>query len=69
MPYKPSGLACLRTAVAGIVLLWTAATYAQEGSERPAGEILLSDQLERIQFDPSFDESVFPPRQLQAQED
>ena len=48
MPYKPSGLACLRTAVAGIVLLWTAATYAQDGSEQPAGEILLSDQLDRI---------------------
>lgn len=48
MPCKLIRLACLRTMVAGIVLLSTAATYGQNASERPAGDILLSDQLERI---------------------
>ena len=48
MPCNSISLACLRTAVAGIVLLWSVATYAQGASERPSGDILLSDQLERI---------------------
>jgi murein DD-endopeptidase MepM/ murein hydrolase activator NlpD len=48
VPRKSTGLACLRTAFAGVVLLSASAAGAQEASERPSGDILLTDQLERI---------------------
>jgi murein DD-endopeptidase MepM/ murein hydrolase activator NlpD len=42
-----ASLACQWTAIAGVALLWTAAS-AQDAAERPSGDILLTDQLERI---------------------